>query len=404
MAKSNRNSGLGRIILIILLIGGVGIAVLKINNWFQGRLVQSVEAGAEDTLKKARALLDEGQLAEARELLDPIITRVKRVDITPKALVLLADIEQERGNVDAALNYYSQARNDYPDNPDLPKLSLAHARLLENEERIQESLEVYQTVIDTAPPSYHAFAIAAQARDKERKGEIDNAYALYRKSMDTAEFKSEAWLEAAYRFGDINTDVIFSIESTPDSKVYRISSGDSLTSIGSKLNTTQGLLMQANGIDNPNRLRLNQALKYTPKDFEIIIERSTCLIYLLDKDGLFKVYSTGLGKKGHDTTLGKYKIGNKEKNPTWHKPGFGPIPPNDPENELGTRWMPLVPEADGLPTDLGIHGTIDPSSIGLYTSKGCPRLHNEEVEELYDLIVRSTPVTIVEVYNPDRKI
>jgi tetratricopeptide (TPR) repeat protein len=404
MAKYKRDPGLGRIILIILVIGAAGLTVLKINDWFQGRLIQSVEASAEDTLSKARALVDEGQLAEARELVDPIIARVERADITPKALVLLADIEQKRGNVNAALDFYAQARNDYPDNPDLPELSLAHARLLEEENRIEESLKIYQTVIDTAPPSYHAHAIAAQARDNERKGQINKAFELYRKSMDTAEFKSDIWLEAASRYGDINTDVIFSIESTPDSKVYRIKSGDSLTTIGSKLNTTQGLLMQANGISNPNRLRLNQALKYTPKDFEIVIERSTCLIYLLDKNGLFTVYRTGLGKKGHDTTLGKYKIGNKEKNPTWHKPGFGPIPPDDPENELGSRWMPLVPEADGLPTDLGIHGTIAPDSIGLYASKGCPRMHNEEVEELYDLIVRSTPVTIVEVYNPDRKI
>jgi lipoprotein-anchoring transpeptidase ErfK/SrfK len=50
-----------------------------------------------------------------------------------------------------------------------------------------------------------------------------------------------------------------------------------------------------------------------------------------------------------------------------------------------------------LPTDLGIHGTIEPASIGQYKSHGCPRLLKEDVEELYDLVVRSTPVSIVEV-------
>ncbi|HIB92177.1 TPA: L,D-transpeptidase, partial [Candidatus Poribacteria bacterium] len=59
-----------------------------------------------------------------------------------------------------------------------------------------------------------------------------------------------------------------------------------------------------------------------------------------------------------------------------------------------------VPEEEGLPRDLGIHGTIQPDSIGLYSSKGCPRMHNAEVEELYDLIVRSTLVRVVEVYTP----
>jgi lipoprotein-anchoring transpeptidase ErfK/SrfK len=67
---------------------------------------------------------------------------------------------------------------------------------------------------------------------------------------------------------------------------------------------------------------------------------------------------------------------------------------------LGSRWLPMVPEEEGLPRDLGIHGTIKPKSIGTYSSKGCPRMHNAEVEELYDLVVRSTPVQVVEHYKP----
>jgi lipoprotein-anchoring transpeptidase ErfK/SrfK len=62
--------------------------------------------------------------------------------------------------------------------------------------------------------------------------------------------------------------------------------------------------------------------------------------------------------------------------------------------------MPLIPEVEGLPTDLGIHGTIRPESVGHYSSMGCPRLQNPEVEELYDLVVRSTPVTVVDRWEP----
>ena len=72
------------------------------------------------------------------------------------------------------------------------------------------------------------------------------------------------------------------------------------------------------------------------------------------------------------------------------------MPGGSPENELGSRWMPLIPEEGGLPTDLGIHGTIRPDSIGKYESMGCPRMQKADVEELYDLIVRSTPVSIVD--------
>ena len=188
---------------------------------------------------------------------------------------------------------------------------------------------------------------------------------------------------------------------TPESKVYRVVSGDTIYGIGMKLNTTQALLTRANNLGENANLHINMNLKYTPKEFEIIIERSTLRLYLLDKNGIFAVYRVGLGKKGNETTLGRYRIGNKAKDPVWYKPGFGPIAAGSPENELGTRWMPMIPESEGLPTDLGIHGTINPESVGHYSSMGCPRLQNEEVEELYDLIVRSTPVTVVERWDPE---
>lgn len=90
-------------------------------------------------------------------------------------------------------------------------------------------------------------------------------------------------------------------------------------------------------------------------------------------------------------------LGNKQKDPVWFKPGGGgSFPAGDPQNELGTRWMPLVPVEENLPTDLGIHGAVAPETIGDYKSHGCPRMLNAEVEELYDLVVRSTPVEIVE--------
>jgi len=175
-----------------------------------------------------------------------------------------------------------------------------------------------------------------------------------------------------------------------------VQQGDSLITIGVKLNTPVGMLCRANQLDENTKLRLNQTLKYTPKDFRLLVERSKCRAFLVDEQGIFKRYKVGLGKPGHETALGFYKIGNKQKNPTWFKPGEGAIPAGDPRNELGTRWMPLVPAEPGLPTDLGLHGTIAPETIGTYSSNGCVRFYPEEVEEIYDLIVRSTPVIIKE--------
>jgi lipoprotein-anchoring transpeptidase ErfK/SrfK len=289
----------------------------------------------------------------------------------------------------------------YPGAPEYPQASLKYARLLEAAGRFEESNAIYTRLRESAPPAYRGGAISGLARQAERDGKTELARDLYKLAVKESAWGSEQWTEAADSLGALNVAAIFSSKPTSDSKVYRVEAGDNLTAIGMKLNTTQGLLMRANNISDPTTLRISQNLKYTPKDFHIVIERSTLRLFLMDNDGLFKVYKVGLGRPGQDTTLGRYRIGNKEKDPTWHKPGAGPIPPGDPRNELGTRWMPLIPEEEGLPNDLGIHGTIEPETVGKYTSMGCPRLLAAEVEELYDLIVRSTPVAIVEKFDPD---
>ncbi|KAB3530498.1 L,D-transpeptidase family protein, partial [Alkaliphilus pronyensis] len=42
----------------------------------------------------------------------------------------------------------------------------------------------------------------------------------------------------------------------------------------------------------------------------------------------------------------------------------------------------------------GIHGTDTPESIGTAASRGCIRMYNEDVEELYDIVPLGTPVRI----------
>ena len=58
------------------------------------------------------------------------------------------------------------------------------------------------------------------------------------------------------------------------------------------------------------------------------------------------------------------------------------------ENILGTHWLALTPVGDTDPATIGygIHGTWDDDSIGTAASSGCIRMHNDEVNELYDAI------------------
>jgi lipoprotein-anchoring transpeptidase ErfK/SrfK len=44
----------------------------------------------------------------------------------------------------------------------------------------------------------------------------------------------------------------------------------------------------------------------------------------------------------------------------------------------------------------GIHGTVDPQSLGKQVTQGCVRMANNEVEELYSIVPEGTEVAIVD--------
>jgi lipoprotein-anchoring transpeptidase ErfK/SrfK len=108
-------------------------------------------------------------------------------------------------------------------------------------------------------------------------------------------------------------------------------------------------------------------------------------------------YPVGLGAES-STPSGEWEVQNKLKNPQYYPPRGGKIIlADDPENPLGERWIGLKGvkgEAVGQQR-YGIHGTIEPDSIGRSASLGCIRMHNTDVEEFYDLVVVGhTKVTV----------
>jgi len=400
--RSGGDGGLFRILAVLVVLSAVGGGGLYVYRNGAGRVLQlaapSPEAG-EKAVAEARTLLAGGNADAAQEALRPAL-RVREPRVAGPAVVCLAEILTAQGKPEEALSALEKGMSDLAGTPEYPVLVARLAAEHEKAGRKDQALALYGQLKENAPPEMQAAALCGLGRMKEAEGDLVGARDLFRDAAERAPWDSPAWNEAVGPLGRLNVQLVFSPGETPESKIYAVERGDTLISIGIKLNTTQALLMRANNLSEGQTLSPGQRLKYTPKDFRIVIERSTCRIFLLDGRGVFKMYRTGLGMPGHETTPGKYIIGVKEKDPVWHKQGAAPIPAGDPANELGTRWMPLVPQEPNLPKDLGIHGTIAPDSIGKYSSHGCARMLNEEVEELWDLVVRSTPVAIVEKYVP----
>lgn len=166
---------------------------------------------------------------------------------------------------------------------------------------------------------------------------------------------------------------------------YLVQPGDLLKGIARKHRLTWEYLARLNKID-PRRIRAGQKLKVTPGPFAALVSLSRHELIVHQGTNFVKSYPVGVGKRG-TTPVGKFIVKNKESNPTYYGPE-GVIKSDDPENPLGERWIDIG-------DSYGIHGTIDPQSIGKDESRGCVRMLNSDVEEVYDFLIIGSEVRIV---------
>lgn len=181
--------------------------------------------------------------------------------------------------------------------------------------------------------------------------------------------------------------ILFSPLETPDSFLHTIAPGDTLHELAQQHGTTVELLQKANGISG-DRIYSGKKLKITRSQFSVIVEKQRNRLILLADGRPFRRYRVATGEKG-STPAGTFKIINKLENPTWFHAGEI-VAPDDPKNILGSRWL-------GFDTPgYGIHGTTLPETIGKQASKGCIRMFDSDVEEIYNLLPVGTTVTVKE--------
>lgn len=181
------------------------------------------------------------------------------------------------------------------------------------------------------------------------------------------------------------------IDGDPLTGTYTVQSGDVLVKIAPQFNVPHEALMRVNNIRDASRLRVNQRLKIIRGPFHVKIDKSEFRMDVYLRDLYVHSFPVGLGRNG--TPTGKWTVKNRLKNPRYYPPASSPykheVAADDPNNPLGERWIGLegVSGEAQQQEGYGIHGTIDPHSIGKAVSLGCIRMHNDDVEFLYDLLV-----------------
>lgn len=201
----------------------------------------------------------------------------------------------------------------------------------------------------------------------------------------------------------IADETVFSRRTIPNDPLvesYTVAPGDVLVNIGKKYDVPPEVLMLVNGIKDPRTIRADQKLKVPKGPFHAKISKSQFRLDVYLGEVYLRSFRVGLGAE-NGTPEGVWKVKERLVNPTYYPSASAAdkriIEPDDPNNPLGEHWIGLQGvEGPAVGHEgYGIHGTIEPDSVGRAVSLGCIRMLNEDVAFLYGLLLpgRST-VTI----------
>ena len=190
---------------------------------------------------------------------------------------------------------------------------------------------------------------------------------------------------------------------------YRILSGDTLTGIGARFGVEAATIAADNGLPRDARLSVGRLLRIDNR--HIVPRLSSALTVNLAQRLLFlsegsetAVFPVAVGRPSWQTPVGAFTIVEKRYQPTWHVPKsiqeemrragktVVTIVPPGPSNPLGEYWL-------GLSLDsIGIHSTIEPSSIYQFGTHGCIRLLPAAARTVFEAVSVGALGTVI--YEP----
>ncbi|MGI5868988.1 MAG: L,D-transpeptidase family protein [Kiritimatiellia bacterium] len=236
----------------------------------------------------------------------------------------------------------------------------------------------------------------ARARQLENAGRLEQARDQLLDIVDRVQEPARSTVRDA--IGRLSIALYVSPRPAKGKVVYAVKSGDSLSKIAARYNCPSLLIQKANNIQDAAKIRIGQTLVFPERPaFSVRVSKSRNTLELFLGGKFFKHYSVGTGAQAK-TPAGTFKIVDKISEPPWW-PGDGSpmVRYGDPKNILGTHWLALEATGDTPRVrGYGIHGTWDNSTIGKQSSAGCVRMRNDDVAEVFMLLPRGTPVTIVE--------
>jgi L,D-transpeptidase ErfK/SrfK len=191
---------------------------------------------------------------------------------------------------------------------------------------------------------------------------------------------------------------------------HRVAAGESVVSIAARVGLEPSTLAFDNDVraDRPLAAESwllvdNRHIVPMPLDGIVVNVPQRMLHLAVDGRHVLSV-PVAVGRADWPTPLGSFAVAMKEVDPTWDvppsiqaemaregRPVVTRVAPG-PRNPLGDRWIGLNA------SNLGIHGTNQPTSIYRFTTHGCIRARPDDIARLFPLVDVGTPVRVI--YEP----
>ncbi|NOG55661.1 MAG: L,D-transpeptidase family protein [Planctomycetes bacterium] len=250
--------------------------------------------------------------------------------------------------------------------------------------------------------------LLTQAEELASRNELVRARELYNQALYHPQVGQAAPAIRRIMSG-INETLIFSnavVPNDPYTESHRVANGELLGTIAARCRVDWLLLARINGITDPKKVPAGRNIKIVHGPFHAVVDKSDHRLDLyvgepnqLGQQMFVRSFPIGLGEYG-STPVGEWVVreGNKLINPSWRDERTGEFfAGNDPDNPIGKRWIGIrgldenTKDLDGF----GIHGTIDPESIGKNMSRGCIRMLSEDVELVYQMLSEGRSMVLI---------
>jgi hypothetical protein len=168
--------------------------------------------------------------------------------------------------------------------------------------------------------------------------------------------------------------------------LYTVRQGDTLDSIANSCNVPALLLARINGLD-PQQLQPGQSLKLLRGPFTAVISLDRHELTLKLEGGYYAGrFPIGIGVDCSKLE-GTYNVHDKTPRPIYRGPDGVNYAGDDRQNPLGKYWI-------GLTDRIGLHGTIDETSIGRDDGRGTICLKNRDIDDLFGILSVGSQVVI----------